>query len=153
MNAALARARADPMNVRRDDAEHCVQTAGSGPDEFTIQCAVVQHLMLYAAPDVVWFHCPNGEYRSKRTAGRLKAMGVRPGCPDLILICNGVSYGLELKAGKGRQTESQRAMESSWNAAGGRYAVARGLDEALSLLHSWEALRATKGGARPGKAA
>lgn len=113
-------------------------------DEFLLQCAVVQHLMLSAQPDVVWFHCPNGEFRSKRTAGRLKAMGVRPGCPDLVLIIKGVAYGLELKVAKGRQSESQRAMEAAWNAAGGRYAVARGIDEALELLGSWCAIKRRK---------
>ena len=31
------------------------------------------------------FHIPNGEYRTKSAAGRLKAMGVRAGVPDLFL--------------------------------------------------------------------
>lgn len=32
------------------------------------------------------FHVPNGEARRKATAGRLRAMGVRAGVPDLFLL-------------------------------------------------------------------
>ena len=36
-------------------------------------------------PDVRIFAIPNGGYRSRATAGRLKAEGVSPGVPDLFI--------------------------------------------------------------------
>lgn len=113
--------------------------------EFDLQCAVVQHLRLAAPPEVYWFHPANGEWRSPRTAGRLKAMGVRPGVPDFVLIIGGIAHGLELKADTGRLSQSQILAKREWEAAGGRYEVAKGIDAALAVLRSWGALRASYG--------
>jgi hypothetical protein len=39
-------------------------------------------------PALAWaFHVPNGEFRHPATAGRLAAMGVRRGVPDVLLPC------------------------------------------------------------------
>lgn len=111
--------------------------------EFRLQCAVVQHLALAAAPGVLYFHPANGEARSKRTAGRLKAMGVVAGIPDMVVIVDGRAHGLELKAMGGRQSPAQRLIEQAWTAAGGVYRVATGWDEAQAVLREWGALRAS----------
>ena len=108
--------------------------------EFRLQCAVADHLRLSAAPGIYWFHPANGEARTARTGGRLKRMGVRPGVPDMVVVVNGKTHGLELKASNGRQSDAQRVAESEWTAAGGVYAVAHGIDEALGLLKDWKAL-------------
>ena len=51
------------------------------------------------------FHVANGGYRHKATAGKLKALGVRAGVPDLLLLVPRGKYhgmALELKRiGKG----------------------------------------------------
>lgn len=56
------------------------------------------------------FHVPNGGYRDKATAARLKACGVKPGVPDIFLPAprNG-SAGLfiEMKVGTNRPTKEQ----------------------------------------------
>ena len=61
------------------------------------------------------YHIPNGKYRTKAGAGRLKAMGVRPGLPDLHWPVKRRGYlglWLELKA-PGRQVDAhQRAMHA-----------------------------------------
>ena len=57
------------------------------------------------------FHIPNGGGRSKREAGVLKAMGVRPGVSDLFLpVPAGGKHGLwlELKALGGAISTEQR---------------------------------------------
>ncbi len=36
-------------------------------------------------PDVLIYHCPNGEYRSPSVAARLKKQGVVAGIPDLFI--------------------------------------------------------------------
>ena len=50
-------------------------------------------------PAVAWLiHVPNGEYRPKATAKRLKAQGVKPGVPDLLLFwASGRFVGLALE--------------------------------------------------------
>lgn len=56
------------------------------------------------------YHVPNGGYRARRTAGRMKAAGLRRGCPDLCLpVARHGFHGLyiELKADKGRATPEQ----------------------------------------------
>lgn len=108
--------------------------------EFQLQKAVWQHLMLYRRPKVLPFAVPNGEARSARTGAKLKSMGVVPGIPDIVIVIHGMAHGLELKADGGRPSEAQTAVEAQWNAAGGRYAVATGIDEALSILRRWGAL-------------
>src|SRR5215831_6445710 len=61
------------------------------------------------------YHIPNGKYRTKAGAGRLKAMGVRAGYPDLHLPVGRRGYlgmWLELKT-PGRQVDAhQRAMHA-----------------------------------------
>lgn len=55
-------------------------------------------------------HVPNGEYRTKGAAGRVKALGVRKGYPDLLLdVPRNGYHGLriELKAGKGKPSAEQ----------------------------------------------
>lgn len=110
--------------------------------EFRLQCAVAEHLRLLRNDGVYYTAIPMGEHRSKKAAARVKAMGGRAGAPDILVIVHGVAYGLELKAAKGRQSEVQAFTEREWNMAGGAYAIATGIDEALNLLRRWGALPA-----------
>lgn len=48
--------------------------------------AAVAHLRASLPAPWFCFHCPNGGGRSKAEAGILKAMGVLPGIPDLLII-------------------------------------------------------------------
>ena len=108
--------------------------------EFHLHVAVVQHLRLAALPGVAFFHPANGEARSARTGGRLKAMGVVPGVGDLVVLVEGVAGMLELKKHGGRQTPEQKLFQKRWEKAGGRYEVADGIDTALAVLVRWKAL-------------
>ena len=77
---------------------------GSEHDE---QCAVVDYLELLGLP---FYAVPNGGYRRKSEAARLKAEGVRAGVPDLCVpVARGGYHSLyiEMKAGKGKPTEEQ----------------------------------------------
>lgn len=68
-------------------------------------------------PDLQWlYHTPSGEYRDKRTAMRLQAMGVKRGIPDALLpvlrydpALNVVYTGFagELKAPGGTTSDDQ----------------------------------------------
>jgi hypothetical protein len=94
---------------------------------------VEEHLEQY--PDLRFlFHVPNGGHRSKATAGRLKAAGVKAGVPDLLLLVPRGSYhgmACELKIPGGRLLPSQRAWLEALNRFGYYAVVAFGADEAL----------------------
>lgn len=56
-----------------------------------------------------FFHVPNGGYRRKAEAGRLKAIGVRAGVHDLIILLPGaVTLFVELKTDKGALSPKQK---------------------------------------------
>ena len=77
-------------------------------EQTALFCWVALNLQAY--PDLKWlFHVPNGGQRSKREGGKFKAMGVKPGVPDLFLpIKKGHWSGLwiELKRQKFKNTKS-----------------------------------------------
>lgn len=114
--------------------------------EFALHRYVVELLRLAARPGVLWFHPPNGEYRSKRTGARLKAMGVIAGVADIVLVIDGTAHFLELKTQGGRQSAEQRAFELAAIKAHAPYEVARSPEHARSVLTAWGAIRSTAEG-------
>ncbi|MGL4573572.1 MAG: VRR-NUC domain-containing protein [Burkholderiaceae bacterium] len=95
-------------------------------------------------PDLgLLFAVPNGGARSKATAGKLKAEGVKAGVPDVVLPIPRNQYGacyIELKVpasagkAKGRLSPEQRAMCESLRAAGNSVHVCWGWDQARDVL-------------------
>jgi hypothetical protein len=56
------------------------------------------------------FYCPNGGKRDAITGGQMRALGVKPGAPDLLIpVPSGPNNGLalEFKSALGRASESQ----------------------------------------------
>lgn len=87
--------------------------------------------------ECIWYHCPNGEIRSKATAGKLKAMGVRAGTPDLCFILPGGHAGfIELKA-DGGLSPAQRAFRDDCERIGAKWALCRSLDDVAATLNNW----------------
>ena len=105
--------------------------------EQKIHIAVADHLRRRGVPGLVWFHPANGGLRTKREASLLKAMGVRAGVSDLILIHNNRMFAMELKAPGGRASAEQLAFLSEVDAAGAHTAMPEGLDAALATLEAW----------------
>lgn len=75
-------------------------------------------------PELRWLHhSPNGGIRSGLAGAQMKALGTKPGFPDLILpVKNSYSTGLviEMKAAKGRLSKEQaewldHLIEDGWN--------------------------------------
>lgn len=63
------------------------------------------------APNVVYFHVPNGGSRSAAEGGRFKAIGVKAGVPDLVFLAYQRFYLMEWKEpGKGTLSKAQREM-------------------------------------------
>lgn len=77
------------------------------------------------------FAIPNGGYRAKSTAARLKAEGVKPGVPDLFLPVPRWSYHglwIEMKHGKNHTSKEQ----DDWLA----WLHEQGYD--VTVCHHWE---------------
>ena len=123
---------ADALNLPAQNA--AAQTATSEEDEQIRLFEMVEE-RLSQYPDLrLLFHVPNGGHRSKATAGRLKAAGVKAGVPDLILLVpRGKYHGMvcELKARGGRLTPDQRAWLKALEEQDYYPVVAFGVDEAL----------------------
>lgn len=82
-------------------------------------------------------HIPNGEYRAKATAARLKAMGTKAGVPDLYLpVARGPWHGLWIEM---KGTDRARCKPSPEQ----RWWIEKLQDENYQAVvcHGWEAAR------------
>ena len=98
-----------------------------------------------AMPRTAWFTATaNGAYlggdKTRRSiqAARMKRTGVKNGTPDLIICHDGRFLSIELKAGKGTQTEAQREVEDAIAVAGGGYAVCWSIADVATVLDTWQ---------------
>ena len=97
----------------------------------------------------LWFHVPNGGLRNKRTAARLRGLGVRRGVPDLVFVgFDGVARFMELKAAKGVLTDEQKAWRDACSTMNVSFVVVRTLDEAVAALSAWGLIDASVSGSR-----
>lgn len=109
--------------------------------EQEIQRAVFAHIRSRGAPDIFAFHPANGGYRRPIEAAILKGMGLKSGVPDIIIICRGITYALELKTETGKLSANQADAIMALGAAGAVTGVAYGLDPALAWLEERGLLR------------
>lgn len=104
--------------------------------EEALQRTVVELLTLYENRGLLAYcHVPSGGYRTKAEAGIFRAMGGRAGVPDLIVWTDrGHSFGVELKAGKGSESDAQVLFRSTLESLGHRVYVCWSVDEVEAAL-------------------
>jgi len=84
---------------------------------------------------------------SMSRAGRYKAMGLRAGISDLILMGDdGRAHFLEIKTIEGRLSESQARFKALCLARGWNYGIARSVAEATYLAGLWGLIPPPVGG-------
>lgn len=122
--AAQARAPA-PMKISEDDLQ--------------ISCFQWIELMRPSHPILEWIiHVPNGGKRPRGAAGKLKAMGVKPGVLDVLLPLpfNGWSgLAIEMKVGRNKTTEQQDDWLEVFHASGYYTAVCYTLEEFMGHVN------------------
>lgn len=122
-----------------------IRSAMRKSPETTIQVeavAVLRDLVAYQQlpANLVIFHVPNeghrGGAKAKVVGALRKAMGVLAGTPDLVVSLGAAVLYLELKAPKGRVSETQKAFRRQVEAEGGKYALCRSVAEVVEAVRS-----------------
>ena len=132
---------------RREQQKHLFtgrwrSVAIATPKEHELQIALMTMLRWCLRPNVIVRHVPNGEVRDKRTAAKLKAMGVLAGSADLEFFwkrldgshANFCALFLELKRPGGRLTAEQAAFGLAMRTMGADFEVASSIDEAIAAV-------------------
>ena len=110
------------------------------PSELVEQERLAALLSRYR-PKILYYAVPNGGWRNKITAAKLKASGVRAGVPDLVIAeprkgCHGLY--IELKRAKGgRLSERQKEWLASLKSRGYRAEVCAGAEAAWELVKDY----------------
>lgn len=79
------------------------------------------------------FHWRNNTGAFPTVSGGFVRFGQK-GSPDIIAVVRGRFIGIECKSSKGKLSESQEEWKDGLEQAGGKYVVARSLDDVSSFL-------------------
>ena len=69
--------------------------------------------------------------KGAKDGAMLKAMGMRAGAPDLLVLSDGKVIAWELKAEKGRQEPAQKYFQQDWEMYGGEYIITYGREKSF----------------------
>ncbi len=106
--------------------------------EDDIQKSVVAWLVIQEnLGRLTFFAVPNEGRRSWGQINRYKAMGLRAGVPDIIIVTRDGTRFLELKAEDGRMKDSQKDFFSRLETHGHEPWLARSLEEVQGFVNAW----------------
>jgi len=112
------------------------------PKETNLHIALVKAIRLSIRPGWSFTHFANGEWRDKRTAALLKAMGLTAGFPDLVFFGpDKAVYFLELKRLGGRLSDAQKDIRFALMRSGFDYHVTDDFEDAVSQLNALGIIR------------
>lgn len=83
---------------------------------------------------------PNGGFRNKKEAARMKGEGIVPGVADLLLLVPSSGFGalgIEMKAGAGRQTDLQKKWQERFEKAGNKYIICRDAEDFVNIVRKY----------------
>lgn len=111
--------------------------------EAALHRAVAAYLRLALRPPTIWTTIGHGGGGRVRGA-QLKAMGVQPGWPDIIILnaCGNAPFyvevvGIELKSATGSLSAEQKAIASAFKTAGAWYGVAYDVGQVETILRQF----------------
>lgn len=104
-------------------------------EENHLHIPLVSLLKLCIKDDVLWRHVPNGGYRDKQTAAKLKAMGTLAGSADLEFFWPGPRIlFLELKLPGRPRSDAQIDFAVRAKAVGADYELATTIEQAITFI-------------------
>jgi hypothetical protein len=109
--------------------------------EQSLQRSIVEHLKWRAKADVWYAHIANGGARTAIEGAIFKALGVRPGAPDLLIVRAGQALFIECKAPGRKLSPAQIECHEELRRAGARVEVADNIGAALLFLRRLGVLR------------
>jgi hypothetical protein len=104
-------------------------------EEAAIQAAIVAHFRKTYAGRAA--HVPNGGWRGKLEAVRLKQMGVEAGHPDLVFYTPKGVFLIEVKTSVGALSGAQNRFVEDLQNLGFDVAIIRSVDEGKAALAAW----------------
>lgn len=105
--------------------------------ESQIQAAIVAWVRL-VAPSCLIFAVPNGGFRTKAEAAKLKWTGTLAGVPDLVIIDeHGLAYFLEIKQVDGVLSQVQKDFRDMCRQRKWPWRVATSINDARDALKAW----------------
>jgi hypothetical protein len=109
--------------------------------EAQLQRSLVEHLRWCAKADVWFCHVPNGGARTATEGAIFKALGVRPGTPDLLIVRAGQALFIECKTPGRKISPAQTECHDALRRAGAAVETADDIDQALGFLRRHGVLR------------
>lgn len=105
------------------------------PAEDSLHKTAANLLHIALLPPAVWTTFPSGMYALPKAAGgRLRAYGLKPGMPDIMVLHRGRTVWLELKRRNGVISKDQKAMHACLDQAGAAVYVCRSPEAVIDAL-------------------
>jgi hypothetical protein len=112
--------------------------------ERAIQRALLARMACCLPLGAVVLHVPNEDATGSAAYGQAKIRdGLMPGCPDLLIVYQGLAYWLEMKAPEGEVSDNQRAAHKRLRMAGSPVEVAYSVEDGLAALQAWGLISTT----------
>lgn len=122
-----------------------------GPEEYLQVKLLIPYLDICVKQGRLrYIHVPNGGKRHMSVAKQMKAMGVKKGFPDLIIMANHFIGFIEVKRPRVRDPETGRLSkkgalkpeQKEWRdylwSMGHEWALVESLEEMVGVLRTWE---------------
>lgn len=104
--------------------------------ERSLQQDVVWLLSRMLGGDAWFTHFPSGG-GGKARGGVLKAMGLKPGVPDILILEGRAAFWIELKSQRGTVSEAQRECHAALRRAGADVVIAKNIEDVMRALKGW----------------
>ena len=106
--------------------------------ESKIQRAIAAYLDVALPAGSFWTAINPIPGKSIVAAVTSKAMGMKAGVPDILILHNGETLWIEIKREGGYLSKVQKAVHVNIEMAGGNVYTARSIDDIQEILQQWE---------------
>lgn len=108
--------------------------------ETDIQSAIIRYLTILENQGKLFFNRTNNippvnkDHKGNVVGFRRLPVGAKKGIPDIWVILQGRTIGLEVKTATGRQSKEQKEIEERFKKNGAEYYIVRSLEDVEKIL-------------------